>query len=203
MNTNATILIVEDELITAESIAELLAQEDYEIAGVTPTAAGALDICEEKRPHVVICDVNIKGNINGLELARQLKRLYQCEVIFLTAYTDAATIQAAAAAVPVMYVVKPFSDAQLLAAVQMAFHKLYFKAESEAEAPAAGVKVQLSDREMEVVQLVAQGLSSKQIAQRLFISEETVKTHRRRMLHRNNIANFPQLIYQLGLREKA
>lgn len=202
MSTNATILIVEDELITAESIAELLAQEDYEIAGVTPTAAGALDICEEKRPHVVICDINIKGNINGLELAKQLKRLYQCEIIFLTAYTDTATIQAAAAAVPVMYVVKPFSDAQLLAAVQLAFHKLYLKAESEAEAT-TGVKVQLSDREMEVVQLVAKGFSSKQIAQRLFISEETVKTHRRRMLHRNNIANFPQLIYQLGLREKA
>lgn len=201
MSTNATILIVEDELITAESIAELLAQEDYEIAGVTPTAAGALDICEEKRPHVVICDINIKGNINGLELAKQLKRLYQCEIIFLTAYTDTATIQAAAAAVPVMYVVKPFSDAQLLAAVQLAFHKLYLKAESEAEAT-TGVKVQLSDREMEVVQLVAKGFSSKQIAQRLFISEETVKTHRRRMLHRNNIANFPQLIYQLGLREK-
>jgi DNA-binding NarL/FixJ family response regulator len=195
MSTNATILIVEDELITAESIAELLTQEDYEIAGISPTAAGALDLCEEKRPHVVICDINIRGGINGLELAKQLKRLYHCEVIFLTAYTDAATIQAAAAAEPVMYVVKPFSDAQLLVAVQMAFHKYYFKA----EAPASG-KVQLSDREMEVVQLVAQGLSSKQIARKLFISEETVKTHRRRMLHRNNISNFPQLIYQLGLK---
>ena len=197
MSTNATILIVEDELITAESIAELLTQEDYEIAGISPTAAGALDLCEEKRPHVVICDINIKGPINGLELAKQLKRLYQCEVVFLTAYTDAATIQAAATAEPVMYVVKPFSDAQLLVAVQMAFHKFYYKGETGA--PVSG-KVQLSDREMEVVRLVAQGLSSKQIAKRLFISEETVKTHRRRMLHRNNIANFPQLIYQLGLK---
>lgn len=198
MSTNATILIVEDELITAESIAELLTQEDYDIAGISPTAAGALDLCEAKRPDVVICDINIKGGINGLELAKQLKRLYQCEVIFLTAYTDATTIQAAAAAGPVMYIVKPFSDAQLLAAVQMAFHKLFYKFKME---PPVGAKVQLSDREMEVVQLVAEGLSSKQIAKRLFISEETVKTHRRRMLHRNNIANFPQLIYQLGLKK--
>lgn len=197
MSINASILIVEDELITAESISELLMQEDYDIAGIASSAAIALDICEEKRPHVVICDINIKGGTNGLELARQLKRLYQCEVIFLTAYTDAASIQAASEAGAVMYVVKPFSDAQLLVAVQMAFHKVYHQATEET--PGTG-KVQLSDREMEVVKLVAQGLSSKQIAQRLFISEETVKTHRRRMLQRNNISNFPQLIYQLGLK---
>lgn len=198
MSINASILIVEDELITAESISELLMQEDYDIAGIAASAAKALDICEEKRPHVVICDINIKGGTNGLELARQLKRLYQCEVIFLTAYTDAASIQAASEAGAVMYVVKPFSDAQLLVAVQMAFHKVYHH--QSKEEPVATGNVQLSDREMEVVKLVAQGLSSKQIAQRLFISEETVKTHRRRMLQRNNIANFPQLIYQLGLK---
>lgn len=197
MSINASILIVEDELITAESISELLMQEDYDIAGIASSAAIALDICEEKRPQVVICDINIKGGTNGLELARQLKRLYQCEVIFLTAYTDAASIQAASEAGAVMYVVKPFSDAQLLVAVQMAFHKVYHQ--TTEETPGTG-KVQLSDREMEVVKLVAQGLSSKQIAQRLFISEETVKTHRRRMLQRNNISNFPQLIYQLGLK---
>lgn len=196
MKELATILIVEDELVTATSIEELLEEEDYVIAGIAKDAATALRLCSsaDAPPAVVVCDINLQGDVSGVDLARQLKELYACEIVFLTAYSDSRTLQAAFATEPVMYVVKPYSDTQLLVAVQLAFHRV-FKAQQAAVGQSA---VQLTEREREIAMLVAQGLSSKQIARNLHISVETVKTHRRRMLSKNNIKNFPQLVYLLN-----
>jgi len=191
---NTTILVVEDELITAESIAELLEEEEYQLAGTAKDAAGALLLCSQgdSVPQVVICDIHIKGPINGIELACQLKKMHGCEIIFLTAYTDGKTLEAAFTAEPVMYVVKPYNDAQLLVAVQMAFHKLYSREKQSLR------KLELTEREREIAILVGRGFSSKQIANKLGISIETVKTHRRRMLQKNDISSFPHLIYLLN-----
>ncbi|AXY73965.1 DNA-binding response regulator [Paraflavitalea soli] len=196
MKERVKILIVEDEGVTAASIAELLEEEEYLISGIAKDAVAALRISSQQdaAPAVLVCDINIPGNTNGVELARQLKELYQCEVIFLTAYSDTKTLQAAFHTEPVMYVVKPYTDTQLLVAVQMAFHKLY----QAQQALAGRHTLQLTDREKEIALLVAQGLTSKQIARNLFISVETVKTHRRRMLSKNNISSFPHLIYLLN-----
>lgn len=195
MNEKDTVLIVEDELITAESISELLAEEDYKIIGVAKDANTALRLCNksEEPPQVIICDINIKGNVKGVELAQQLKKLYGCEIIFLTAYSDTKTLESAFETNPIMYVVKPYNDTQLLVAVQMAFHKLFKK-----EKLVAQKKLDLTEREKEIAGLVAQGHSSKQIARNLSISIETVKTHRRRMLQKNNISSFPHLVYLMN-----
>lgn len=194
MTNNTNILVVEDELITAASIEELLQEEDYTTIGIAKDAATALRLCSQTAvpPAVVICDINIKGDIQGVALAGQLKKLYNCEIIFLTAYADAKTVQTAFAQEPVMYVVKPYTDAQLLVALQMAFHKIYKKEKVNQQS------LELTPREKEIAILVAQGLSSKQVARKLIISLETVKTHRRRMLQKNNINSFPHLVYLMN-----
>lgn len=191
---NTGILVVEDELITAESIVELLEEEDYYLIGTARDAASALLLCSRATtvPQVVICDIHIKGETNGIELARQLKKMHGCEIVFLTAYADSKTLEAAFAAEPVMYVVKPYTDTQLLVAVQMAFHKLLRKEEHSLP------KLELTEREREIAMLVARGFSSKQIANKLGITVETVKTHRRRMLQKNSISSFPHLVYLLN-----
>jgi DNA-binding NarL/FixJ family response regulator len=195
MIENASILIVEDELITATAIEELLLEEEYQILGIAADGETAIQLCRQTidGPALILCDINIKGSIDGITLAGKLKQQYQCEVVFLTAYTDSKTLEAAFAQEPVMYVVKPFSDRQLLAAVQMAFHKIFQKEKST-----PSFKLTLTTREKQIATLVAQGLSSKQIAQQLSISEETVKTHRRRMMQKNDISSFSQLTYLLS-----
>lgn len=195
MMENPTVLIIEDELITAASIEELLLEEDYNIIGIARDAVTALRLCNQAAapPTVIICDINIKGMVQGTELAGQLKELYNCEVIFLTAYSDAKTLQAAFTKDPVMYVVKPYTDVQLLVALQMAFHKIYNKAKTTAH-----TRLELTEREKEIALLVAQGMSSKQVARKLIISIETVKTHRRRMLQKNSISSFPHLVYLMN-----
>lgn len=195
MKENNTILIVEDELITAAAIEELLLEEDYIVIGVAADGTTAMNICRQapEAPALILCDINIKGSMDGITLAGELKKQFHCEVIFLTAYTDTKTLDAAFIQEPVMYVVKPYSDKQLLAAVQMAFHKIYQKEKST-----SSVKLNLTAREKQIATLVAQGLSSKQIAHQLYISEETVKTHRRRMMQKNEISSFSQLTYLLS-----
>lgn len=190
-----SILLAEDELITASAIEELLLEEDYYVLGIAADGATALRLCQQapEPPALVICDINIKGSMNGITLAGELKQRYKCEIVFLTAYTDTKTLDSAFAQDPVMYVVKPYSDKQLRAAVQMAFHRIYQKQKT-----IPPLKLQLTKREKEIATLVAQGLSSKQIAQQLHISEETVKTHRRRMLQKNNISSFAHLVYLMN-----
>jgi DNA-binding NarL/FixJ family response regulator len=195
MTENPIVLIVEDELITAASIEELLQEEDYSIIGLAKDAVTALRLCNHavEPPGVVVCDINIKGTVQGVELAGQLKDLYGCEIIFLTAFSDTKTLQAAFTKEPVMYVVKPYTDVQLLVALQMAFHKIYNREKHKAVS-----RLELTDREKEIALLVAQGMSSKQVARKLVISIETVKTHRRRMLQKNNISSFPHLVYLMN-----
>ncbi len=194
-----TILIIEDELITGENIVELLLEEEYDVAGPFKSAAETLAFCERVStdPAIALCDINIKGPINGTELARQLKEKYGCEIIFLTAYSDSQTIKQAYESEPVMYVVKPFTETQLLVSVQIAFNKILAKEKVYEKG-----KLNLTAREKEIALLIAEGLSSKQVADKLNISVETVKTHRSRMLNKNDISNFPQLVYLLHGEEK-
>ena len=189
------ILIVEDELITANAIEELLTEEEYEVIGIAKDAATAFKLCGQSTtaPAVILCDINIKGNIQGAELASTLKEKYKCEIIFLTAHADAQTLKEAFKNDPVMYVVKPYTDKQLLVALQMAFHKIY-----TLQKPENNQQLQLTGREKEITQMVAEGMSSKQVASKLFISIETVKTHRRHILQKNNLNNFSQLIYLMN-----
>lgn len=194
MINNPKIFIVEDELITATAIEELLTEEDYEVIGIAKDAVAAIRLCSQSStpPSIILCDINIKGTMQGVELAGILKEKYKCEIVFLTGQTDAKTLKDAFRNDPVMYVVKPYTDKQLLVAIQMAFHKI-FSSKNEVQ-----YDVQLTEREKEITQLIAEGMSSKQVARQLAISIETVKTHRRKILQKNNLNNFSQLIYLMS-----
>jgi DNA-binding NarL/FixJ family response regulator len=194
MEVNYGILIIEDEMIVATSIAELLENEDYLIIGIAKDAANALLMSAKSlfHPAVIICDINIEGEVKGYEVALQLKQLYNSEIIFLTAYSDALTLKQAFHVSPLMYLTKPYSDTQLLVAVRMAFHKIF-----ELKSLNKG-NLKLTEREKDIALLAAQGQTSKQIASRLGISTDTVKTHRRRMLQKNNLNSFSHLVYLLN-----
>ncbi|HEX7366249.1 MAG TPA: DNA-binding response regulator [Pelobium sp.] len=193
------ILIIEDELITAESISELLLDDDYNVLPVVSSANEVFHLLDsnEKAPALAICDINIAGPINGIDLALKLKEKYDCEIIFLTAFTDHETIQDAFGTKPVMFIVKPYTDKQLLVAVQMAFLKIIAK-----EDVGDNLSLKLTKREKEIAILIAQGFSSSQIGVKMFISLETVKTHRRNMLQKNKLNNFLQLLYQMNKQTK-
>lgn len=192
---NNCILIVEDDPVVASSLAELLTEEGFSIIGPVKTASEAIAACEKNSswPDIALCDIQLASQVKGTELALTLTQRYACEIIFLTAYADPKTLQQAFESGPVMYLVKPYNNLQLLAAVQMAFHKIFQRKKT-----GSNTELQLTTREREIVHLVARGLTTRQIAHKIGLSTETVKTHRKNALRRNGLSSIPQLIFLIN-----
>jgi DNA-binding NarL/FixJ family response regulator len=190
---NYPVLIIEDELLIAESVAAYLTEESYQVVGIAANYAEAKDFFQKNPlPALIVSDINLKGGENGIEIITRLKQNYDFETIFLTVRTDTKTVHETLSANPVTYLVKPFTENQLLVAMIMATHRMFKKQNSN------NANLELTQREKEIARLVSQGLNSKQVAHQLFISSETVRTHRKNMLQRNNLSSFNQLIYYLN-----
>lgn len=174
------VLIVEDELLVAENISDILQHEGHTICGIADRADEALAVLKAETPDLVVCDIYIKGDKTGIELVKEIIRISSIPVIYLTAFSDQKTIQTAAATVPAAYVVKPFTEKQLLAAVALALAQ---------NSASAGQKLLVppTRRETEILQLLAKGLSTKQIADQLFLSEHTVQTHRKNLMSKYEV----------------
>lgn len=114
-----SILIVEDEMIIAAKISMYLSDLGYAVAGILPRAEDVLSHLEDNRPDVVLLDIQLKGTMNGIELAHLLRDDYQIPVVFLTANSDEATFQQAKAARPYAFLAKPFDRQELARALEL------------------------------------------------------------------------------------
>ena len=117
------ILIVEDEAITAMDLAGELRGLGYEVCGTEDTADGAVAAVEREKPRLVLMDIRLGGNGNGIDVARQISGRYGTAVVFLTAHSDDETLARALAVSPYGYIVKPFRARELKVAVELALSK--------------------------------------------------------------------------------
>jgi PAS domain S-box-containing protein len=117
------ILIVEDERITAEDLAEVLKDLGYEVGAVVSSGAEAIREAEKNPPDLVLMDIRIKGDMDGTEAARILRERFDIPVVYLTAHADRDTLDRAKQSRPLGYIVKPFHEAELHASVEMALYK--------------------------------------------------------------------------------
>ncbi len=120
---SARILIVEDERIIALDLKEQLRRFGCEVVGIHPDAESAITAVQELRPDLVLMDIMIQGPVDGIEAARLLRDTTHVPVVFLTAYSDDATLARAKAADPHGYVLKPFKERELYSAIDIALHK--------------------------------------------------------------------------------
>lgn len=118
------ILIVEDEAILALDLRAQLQQEGYRVVGIAPSGERALSLFAEHRVDLVLCDISIKGEIDGIETARQLLDQRPVPLIYLTAFSDAATLERARQTTPASYLVKPVSLSQLRVAIELAISNI-------------------------------------------------------------------------------
>jgi len=121
--TNARILIVEDEAITVSALKRELTSLGYEVAATAGTTDEALTAVELQKPDLVLMDITLAGNLNGIVGAVAIRGNYHVPVVFLTAHADDQTMERAVAAGAFGYVLKPFSGAGLKAAIETALHK--------------------------------------------------------------------------------
>ena len=118
------ILIVEDEWIVSEELKEILIKHDFEVVGQAESGSQALAIVDENTPDIALMDINIKGDLDGIELAKILKERFNMTIIFLTAYYDDYFIRRASKVDPASYFVKPFEERNLIVALEVAFNKV-------------------------------------------------------------------------------
>ncbi|MDX2100310.1 MAG: ATP-binding protein [Leptolyngbyaceae cyanobacterium bins.59] len=119
----AKVLVVEDEVIVARTIAAQLTQLGYQVIDTASSGLAAIDKANRNRPDLVLMDVVLKGEMDGVTAASQIRAQLDIPIVFLTAYADENTLNRAKNTLPLGYVVKPFSSGELRVAVELALFK--------------------------------------------------------------------------------
>jgi two-component system NarL family response regulator len=188
---NIRVLIAEDETIVRHALGQLLdAEADIEVVGQAPNGEAAVVAARERRPDVILMDISMP-KMDGIEATRQIKeQMPECAVVILTIYDDDEKLFDAIKVGATGYVLKDAPLEQTTEAIRAAARgegflqpvlvsrvMAEFARISGLRAAAKEVFAELTRREMEVLELLGNGLRNRQIAERLFISEKTVKNH--------------------------
>lgn len=117
------ILVVEDEAIVAMDISHRLKRMGYEVIGTAASGEIALQLVEQHAPDLVLMDIRLAGQLDGIETAALLRQSHDVPIIYLTAHTDSTTLERAKATEPYGYIVKPIETSQLTTTITMALYK--------------------------------------------------------------------------------
>jgi DNA-binding NarL/FixJ family response regulator len=200
MNYPVRLVLVDDHRVVTRSLkAYLESFPDIEVVGTAVSGEELLEHVDEWKPQIVLQDLLLPGGMDGIEATRRvIERRPEVKVIALTASMDEARMMGVLRAGAVGYVRKDAEPETLLAAVRaVARGKTYIDPSvSEQVLHASSPRDDLTSREREVLRRLALGLSNRDIADALCISEETVKTHVGSVLGKLQVENRAQAIVQ-------
>ncbi len=192
-----SIFIVDDHYLVIEGIRSLLQHEkNMEWMGHAMNAASCLDYLKRHRPDVILMDVNLPDK-SGTELCQEVKKLYPNVLILgLSTFNQQAVVRNMIDNGASGYVLKNATKEELLEAIELVINgETYFSQEvvHSLNEPQPHQPV-ITRREKEVLQLIAEGLTNGQIADKLFISIPTVNTHRKSIIEKFDVKNTAALI---------
>jgi DNA-binding NarL/FixJ family response regulator len=198
------ILIVDDHPIVRRGLRELVADEpDLEVCGEAEDVAQALSQVEETRPDVVIVDLTLK-NGHGLDLIQEIKARHgQIKMLVSSMHDESLFAERALRAGAAGYISKQEPPERMIDAMRRVLHgEIYLSSRmstrllhrlTTGEAIDEDPVESLSDRELEVFEMIGQGLSTKQIARKLDLSHKTIETHREKIKSKLNLKNSSEL----------
>ena len=117
------ILIVEDERVVARDIQNRLKNLGYSVCGSASSGEDAVKKASELQPDLVLMDIVLKGEMDGIDAAGQIREHFKIPVVYLTAFSDQKTLQRARETGPYGYILKPFEDSELRSNIEMALYK--------------------------------------------------------------------------------
>ena len=124
MDTLIKILVVEDEMIIAAKISMQLTSLGYEVTGILPRGEQAVQQVKENKPDIILLDINLKGQLDGIETALQIQQFAQIPIIYLTANSDEATFNRAKPTKPYAFISKPFKQLDLQRAIELTISRM-------------------------------------------------------------------------------
>ena len=117
------VLVVEDESIVSKDIQHSLKKLGYNVVGAASTGEKAIELASSTLPDIILMDIMLKGDMNGIEAADEIRKQFSIPVIFLTAYADESTLSKAKITEPYGYILKPFKEIDLHTTIEMAIYK--------------------------------------------------------------------------------
>lgn len=120
---DTSIMLVEDEIIVAADVKNRLENMGYAVLGIFDTGEEAIQKAGELKPDLVLMDIVLKGEMDGIDAAQKIRELFDIPLIYLTAYSDEKTLERAKVTEPFGYVLKPFEDREIQSAIEMALYK--------------------------------------------------------------------------------
>lgn len=196
------LVLVDDHRVVRRGLRSFLeAFPDVTVVGEASSGEEVLKKIEGWLPDVVIMDLLMPGGIDGIETTRRIRSITpHTQVVVLTAYTDDARVVGALRAGAIGYVRKDAEPEILLSAVRAAARGQSLLAPAIAGSvlqelvSSAEIKDELTDREMEVLRLLARGRTNREIAKELVVGAETVKTHVGNILAKLHLAHRTQVV---------
>jgi NarL family two-component system response regulator LiaR len=183
------IIICDDQAIVRDGLEMMLKLEkDFEVIGTAGDGAAAVEMVGQKKPDMVLMDLKMPV-MNGVEATRQIRTKYpEIKVLVLTTYADDEWVFDAIQAGASGYLLKDTPRDEVIKAIKGTVSgktyidpsvagKVLRQASSHQTQPATNITNQLTDRETEVLRLIARGFSNKDISERLFLSEGTIRNH--------------------------
>ena len=195
------ILLVDDHALVRQGLRSLLAQEGFSVVGEASDGLEAMEKIRSLSPDIVVMDISMPAQ-NGLNVAREVHKFFpQVKVILLSQHTEDMYIADALEACVAAYVLKSQSSSDLIHAIhQVSSGKVYYSPDISA-AVLAAYKAKTDDkpdsltlRERQVLQLIAEGKTTRDVASLLFISVKTAETHRTRLMQKLDIHETASLV---------
>lgn len=178
---NLEILIVEDEPLIAEDISGYLKENGYPSTHIAYTFEEGLQLLEQGNIDFVFLDYNLQKDKSGLDLAREINLNIHLPFAFITSYADKTSIQNIKVVHPVGYIVKPFNGRDILATLELGLELFYTYMDNQAHFDFKKLNKytheELTPQEKNVILKLIEGKSNKMIADELFVSINTIKTH--------------------------
>jgi two-component system, cell cycle sensor histidine kinase and response regulator CckA len=113
------VMVVEDEQLIAKDIADTLTKLGYDVTGTVSSAEACVESAAARRPDLVLMDIHLQGELDGIDAARMLRERFDIPVVFLSAYADEGTVARAKQSAPLGYLLKPFRKSELRSAVEV------------------------------------------------------------------------------------
>jgi DNA-binding NarL/FixJ family response regulator len=196
-----TVLLVDDHRMLREGLRAVLNREcDFEVVGEAGNGLDALKRVAQQRPQVVVMDVSMR-DMNGIEATRRIIARYpKIRIVALSAYSDKRYVMEMLGAGALGYVLKETAADELCRAIRAVTQNRQYVSAEIADTLADGYDslpgsgtCELTERERQVLQLLAEGRSSPMIADRLSISTRTVDAHRRNIMMKLNLFSIAEL----------
>ena len=178
------ILIIEDEIIIARFIENQLKRSFQVDTFIALNHQEAEDRLKTFLPHLILCDIELNDQLDGIDLMHKLKPIHNFELIFITSYQSKSMIDRASDLNPANYIIKPLDESRLYAGILPTIKQVENRLRIGEQ---LNLDTLLSPTEMQVLQLVAQKKTTKEIAELLFLSPLTIKNHRHGICRKLNL----------------